>query len=61
LGHGYAVAGKREEAQKVIDELRDASRYKYRSSYSVAVIYAGLGQTDQALEWLEMSCDERAT
>jgi len=61
LGHGYAVAGRREEAQKVIDEIRDASRHKYRSSYPVAAIYAGLGQTDQALEWLEMACDERAT
>jgi hypothetical protein len=27
----------------------------------VAAIYAGLGQTDQALEWLERACDERAT
>ena len=61
LGHGYAVAARKTETQRVIDEIRDASKHKYQSSYAVAAIYAGLGQTDQALEWLERACDERAT
>ncbi len=61
LGHGYAVAGRKTETHRVIDEIRDASKHKYQSSYAVAAIYAGLGQTDQALEWLERACDERAT
>jgi serine/threonine-protein kinase len=61
LGHGYAAAGRKTETHRVIDEIRDASKHKYQSSYAVAAIYAGLGQTDQALEWLERACDERAT
>ena len=61
LGHGYAAAGQKAETQRIIDEIRDASKHKYQSSYAVAAIYAGLGQTDQALEWLERACDERAT
>ncbi len=61
LGHGYAVAARKTETHRVIDEIRDASKHKYQSSYAVAAIYAGLGQTDQALEWLERACDERAT
>jgi TolB-like protein/Tfp pilus assembly protein PilF len=61
LGHGYAAAGRKTETHRVIDELQDASKHMYRSSYALAAIYAGLGQTDQALEWLERACDERAT
>ncbi len=61
LGHGYAAAGRKTEIHRVIDEIRDASKHKYQSSYAVAAIYAGLGQRDQALEWLERACDERAT
>jgi tetratricopeptide (TPR) repeat protein len=61
LGHAYAVSGKREEAQRMIDEIGDVSKHTYRSSYAVAAIYAGLGETAQALEWLERACDERAT
>jgi TolB-like protein/Tfp pilus assembly protein PilF len=61
LGHGLAVAGQREAAQAIIAELREASRPKYRSSFAVAVIYAGLGEMQLALEWLEKACDERAT
>jgi len=36
-------------------------KFKYQSSYAIAVIYAGLGETDEALKWLEIACDERAT
>jgi serine/threonine-protein kinase len=61
LGHAYALVGRKTETHELIDEIRDASKHKYESSYSVAAIYAGLGQTDQALEWLERACDERAT
>ena len=61
LGHALGIAGRREEAQSIIDELRDASRHKYRSSYAVAAVYAGLGEVAQTLEWLEKACDERAT
>jgi eukaryotic-like serine/threonine-protein kinase len=60
LGHCYGVLRKREEAQRIIDEIRDGSKHKDRSSYWVAVIYSGLGETPHALEWLEKACDERA-
>jgi serine/threonine protein kinase/tetratricopeptide (TPR) repeat protein len=61
LGHGYAVAGRREDAHRMIEEIRDPSRQRYQSSYALAAIYAGLGETSQALEWIEKACDERAT
>ncbi len=61
LGHGYAVAGKRREAQKVLNELNDLSKQKYVSSYDIAVIYVGLGEKEQAFAWLEKAYDERST
>jgi tetratricopeptide (TPR) repeat protein len=59
LGYGYAVAGRRSEAEKKIAELRERSRHKFIPSFSVAVIYTGLGDKDRAFEWLEKAYRER--
>ena len=59
LGHAYAVAGKRAEAQRVLDELKEASQRRFISPYGIALIYAGLGEKDQAFAWLNRACDER--
>ncbi len=59
LGHVYAVSGKRTEAQKLLDELRERSRSGYVPAYSWGLIYAGLGNKDQAFAWLKRACDER--
>jgi eukaryotic-like serine/threonine-protein kinase len=60
LGHAYAVSGKRAEAQKVLDHLKGSSAHSYVSPYSSAVIYAGLGEKDQAFVWLERAYQERS-
>jgi Flp pilus assembly protein TadD len=59
LGYAYAVAGKRGEAQQIIDELQAQSKQKYVSAYFIAVIYSGLGDKDQAFAWLEKAYQER--
>jgi hypothetical protein len=41
--------------------LKKLSKQQYVSPYLIAEIYAGLGEKDQALEWLEKACDEHAT
>jgi len=53
LGHAYAVSGKRDQARKALTELKDLSRSRYVAPFDVAVLYIGLGEKDQALEWLE--------
>ena len=58
LGHAYAVAGRPTEAQATLDQLNALSSQRYVPSYSVAAIYAALGQTDQAFTWLELAYDE---
>ncbi len=60
-GHACAAAGDRDEARKVVAELRDTSVRKYVSSFAVAAVYAGSGDKDLTLDWLEKAHDERAT
>jgi len=59
LGHVYAVSGKRDEALKTLEELKALSKKRYVSAYSFAVLYAGLGEKDQAFQWLEKSLQDR--
>jgi serine/threonine-protein kinase len=60
LGHAYAASGKREEAQKVIEQLRELSVHQYVAPYNIAVIYAGLGEMDEAFVWLNRAFQERS-
>jgi eukaryotic-like serine/threonine-protein kinase len=58
LGQAYALAGKRNEAQKALAELQDLSKQRYVSPSVFALIYAALGDKDQAFAWLEKSIEE---
>ncbi|HEX7294278.1 MAG TPA: tetratricopeptide repeat protein, partial [Pyrinomonadaceae bacterium] len=60
IGHLYAVWGKREEAQQVLAELTRQSEQGYVSAYDVAVIYAGLGDKDQAFSWLDKAVTQHS-
>lgn len=59
LGHAYAVAGKRAEAQRVLDRLKAATKRRFISPYSIAVIYASLGDKERAVVWLNRAYEER--
>ena len=48
LAHAFAVSGKRDEALKTLDKLQEISKRRYVSAYGVALLYAGLGEKDQA-------------
>jgi TolB-like protein/DNA-binding winged helix-turn-helix (wHTH) protein/Tfp pilus assembly protein PilF len=60
LAHLYAVTGRPADAGKLLDELEHPPHGQFVSSYDLASIYAGLGNKDQALQWLERAYDERA-
>lgn len=59
LGHAYAVSGKRAEAQQVLTDLQQLQGQRYVSPYTLAAIYAGLGDRDQAFKWLDTAVEER--
>ena len=60
LAYVYAVAGKRKEALRVLDDLDQESRQKYVSPFPIAVAYVGLGENDRAFEALEKAYTERS-
>jgi TolB-like protein/DNA-binding winged helix-turn-helix (wHTH) protein/Tfp pilus assembly protein PilF len=60
LGYGYAVTGRRDDAQKVLDKLNELSKHEYVSPVWRAKIYAGLGEKDSAFEWLEKAYEDRS-
>jgi len=60
IGIAYAAAGRRADAQKVLDQLIERSKTTYVPAIAIAQIYARLGQNDQTFEWLEKSYDEHS-
>jgi TolB-like protein/Flp pilus assembly protein TadD len=58
LAYAYGVAGKKTEGRKVLREYMKLSRNGQVSPYYVARIYAGLGEKDQAFEWLDRAYKE---
>lgn len=59
LGKAYAQAGKRAEALKILKQLKEQSKRDYISPSSIAVIYLGLGDKDQAFAWWQRACAEQ--
>jgi DNA-binding SARP family transcriptional activator len=55
LGNILAQAGRTEEASAILAGLLEESRRSSGSAYWVAMVYAGLGQVEEALEWLDRS------
>jgi len=53
LARTYAVSGRTTEARNLLDQLMQQSKKQYVSPFYVAIVYAGLGEKDQALDWLE--------
>jgi serine/threonine protein kinase/Tfp pilus assembly protein PilF len=60
LGHAYGLSGNKSEAQKVLSHLNELSTRNYVSPYSVAIVYAGLGEKDQVFSWLDRAYQERS-
>lgn len=60
LGHAYAVSNRQAEAQKILSEMDEMAKTSYVSPYDRAIIYAGLGDKDKALEQLNRAYDDRA-
>ncbi len=44
----------------MIDELKELSKQRHVPPYSIAIIYAGLNDKDQAFEWLNKAYDQRS-
>jgi TolB-like protein/DNA-binding winged helix-turn-helix (wHTH) protein/Flp pilus assembly protein TadD len=59
LARAYIASGKRTEAAKVLDDVKKRSNPGYSHASEIAVIYAALGDTSQAITWLQTGYEER--
>jgi len=60
LGHAYALAGRRGDAENVLRELERWSKRSYVPAYNFAEVYIGLGNKEQALAMLEKAYADRS-
>jgi DNA-binding winged helix-turn-helix (wHTH) protein/TolB-like protein/Flp pilus assembly protein TadD len=58
-GYTHAVAGRRDEAVRILGELKTYSEQRYVPPYYMALIHHGLGNSGEALRWLEKAYEER--
>ena len=61
LGHLYGISGRRAEALKVLDTMNAMAGQHFVTAYAPALVYLGLGDRSQTLQWLERSYEERAS
>ena len=63
LGYAYAASGNKAAARKLLVELTELleQKEKYVAAYDMAVLYAGLGEKDEAFEWLRKACVEKCS
>jgi tetratricopeptide (TPR) repeat protein len=54
------LAGRRDEALKILNELEQLSKQRYVSPLHRGVVYAALGDRDQAFRYLEDALEQRA-
>jgi adenylate cyclase len=60
LGHAHALSGRRDEARRMLAELLVLSKSARVPPEEVARVYAGLGEKEQALAWLEKAYEEHS-
>jgi adenylate cyclase len=58
LAHVYAVSGRRDDAITMFDLLMEKSREEYVAPSLIGAVHTGLGNTAQALEWLEKAYEQ---
>ena len=59
LARAYAASNRRAEATKLLNDLKRGSTPGFSHASEVAMIYAALGEEDQAMTWLERGYEER--
>ena len=59
LARAYVLSGKRNEAVQLLNGLKKRSDLGNSSALEIATIYASLGDTDEAMNWLDKAYNDR--
>lgn len=58
-GYVHAVSGERAKAEATIHRMLELKKERYVPPYNVALVFAGLRETEEALQWLEHAFADR--
>jgi TolB-like protein/DNA-binding winged helix-turn-helix (wHTH) protein/Tfp pilus assembly protein PilF len=59
LARAYVASGKMNEAVKLLNDLKKRATASFTNAPQIAMIYASMGDNDQAMHWLERAYEER--
>jgi len=59
IGYAYGISGNSVEAERTLSHLEELSSQRVVSPYDYAIIYAGLGDKEKALEFLQRCLEQR--
>jgi tetratricopeptide (TPR) repeat protein len=59
LGLAYGLAGRHDDARRILRELQELSRKRYVSPVQLAEVHFGIGEKDEAYRLLERGLEER--
>jgi hypothetical protein len=60
MGHMFGVSGQKDQARGMLARMHGLAASRYVTPYAVALVHAGLGETDEAFQWLSRAVDDRA-
>ena len=60
LGYAYAMSGQRDKAMETLEELNQLARRRFVTPYCQVLVYLGLRENSQAIDWLEKAYEGRS-
>ena len=60
LAYTFGLAGRKDEAEKILGELKQIGTERYFSPYHLALVYSGLGNKEETFNSLERALQDRA-
>jgi adenylate cyclase len=61
LGVGYATAGRRADAMRVLEKLREWSKHRYVTPWAFMSVYRSLGDGEETFRWLDIAYRDRSS
>lgn len=59
LGYAYASAGRKDEAQTILNSFLEMRKKHFVSPFMIALLYTSMARKDEAFDWLNKAYDER--
>ena len=59
LGHVYGLAGRTDDAQRILDRLKQSDPTGHTSAKGIVAVLSGMGDIDGAFEWIDRGIAER--